>query len=155
MKLIKNLVVTDIDALHKVSEEVNMVDVATKGYVRDMLLQTYKKLNGAMQGMAAIQVSLPWRAILLRYKKGDEPVVVFNPRVTCSIGRKKSNEGCLSEGDGRWIVKRPVLMRVEYYTFDNERIVEWLPYKKARIFKHEVDHLNGILLQDIGKKVSN
>lgn len=155
MKLVKNLVVTDIDALHKVSEEVNMDDVATKGYVRDTLLKTYEKLNGAMQGMAAIQVGLPWRAILLRYKKGEEPIVVFNPKVTWSIGSKDSNEGCLSEGSDRWIVKRPLLMRVEYYTFDNERIVEWLPYKKARIFKHEVDHLNGILLQDIGKKVSN
>lgn len=155
MKLVKNLVVTDINTLHKVSEEVNMNDVTTKCYVRDTLLQTYKKLDGALQGMAAIQVNLPWRVILLRYKRGDKPIVVFNPKVTCSIGSKKSNEGCLSEGDGRWIVKRPLLMRVEYYTLDNERIVEWLPYKKARIFKHEVDHLDGILLQDIGKKVSN
>ena len=155
MKLVKNLVVTDINTLHKVSEEVNMNDVTTKCYVRDTLLKTYKKLDGALQGMAAIQVNLPWRVILLRYKRGDKPIVVFNPKVTCSIGSKKSNEGCLSEGDGRWIVKRPLLMRVEYYTLDNERIVEWLPYKKARIFKHEVDHLDGILLQDIGKKVSN
>ena len=152
-KLHRSIVETDVEVLHQVSDEINLTDLDMMNAVENALIDTYRKLNGALQGLSAIQVGYRCRVILLRYKKGDEPSIVFNPKVLVSIGSKKSNEGCLSEGDDRYIVRRPRLMKVMYYTKYREKKVEWLPYKKARIFKHELDHLDGILLQDIGEKV--
>lgn len=152
MKVVKKIVETDVDYLHQVSKPVTM-DSDMVSLVNFQLLQAYKKLDGECQGLSAVQVGFPVRAILLRYVKGEEPIVIFNPKVDVKLGSKKSNEGCLSEGDVRYIVKRPILIKVQYYLGNGNKVVEWLPYKKARIFMHEYDHLNGILLQDKGKKV--
>lgn len=153
LKLVDNVVETDIDVLHQVSDEINLTDLDAMNAVENALLNTYRKLNGSLQGLAAIQVGFRCRVILLRFKKGGEPFIAYNPKILFSIGNRKSNEGCLSEGDDRYIVRRPAIMKVMYYNKYREKQVMWLPYKKARIFKHELDHLDGILLQDIGKKV--
>lgn len=153
MKLVKNVVKTDVDWLHKISEPVDLSSNETVRHLTDILLLAYKQLDGKCQGISAIQVGSPAQAILLRYVKGGEPIVIFNPKVNIKLGSKKSNEGCLSEGNTRYIVKRPLLIKVEYYLADGRHIVEWLPFKKARIFMHEYDHLFGVLLQDKGKKV--
>ena len=153
MKVVKKIVETDIDILHQVSSDIDMSNISLVNAVKSKLLQTYEKLDRKCQGISAIQVGYPYKAVLLRYVKGEKPIVIFNPKVYCKIGNKKSNEGCLSEGDSRYIVKRPILIKVGYIAEDGTDVVEWLPYKKARIFMHEYDHLDGILLQDKGVKV--
>ena len=153
MKIVKNIVSKDIDWLHTKSEPIDMTDHCAIQNIAAILLLAYKKLDGKCQGISAIQTGFPVQAVLLRYIKGGEPTVIYNPEVYIKLGSKKSNEGCLSEGDARYIVKRPLLIKVGYYLADGTKIVEWLPYKKARIFMHEYDHLFGILLQDKGKKV--
>lgn len=153
MKLVNNVVNKDIDWLHQKSEPVDMDDKTLIRDINSLLLSAYKKLDGKLQGLSAIQVGKPVQAILLRYIKGQEPIVVFNPTVRIKLGSKKSNEGCLSEGDLRYTVRRPILVKVSYFTTDGTEVTEWLPYTKARIFMHEYDHLYGILLQDKGKRV--
>ena len=112
------------------------------------LLETFDVLAGKCQGIAAPQVYLNKRAILVRWKKGDKPVIMFNPEIIKSIGSVKSNEACLSEGDIRFIVRRPIAALISWYDIDWKFHQEWITYRKARIFCHECDHLNGILLKD-------
>lgn len=150
MKLVKFSVVTDVKELHKVSRKVDLDDWSEVTKVRVALLDAYAKLDGRLQGISAIQLGMPLCAMLLRYKKGKEPQIVYNPEVIKSVGSRKSNEGCLSEGEQRYIVKRPLFVKVSYYTVTKQNVVEWLPYKKARIFMHEYDHTQGVLLQDKG-----
>lgn len=150
MKINRNPVETDVNKLHQVSSNVDISDRKLVGHIEYALLATYRKLDGRLQGLAAIQCRLPYCAILLRYVKGKEPVVIFNPEVLFSFGKKKSNEGCLSEGKSRYIVERPLLVKVQYTNIDGLKVKEWLPYAKARIFMHEYDHLKGVLLQDKG-----
>lgn len=144
------LVETDVEKLHQPSHEVNLGDVNLVNSIDAALRNTYKKMDGKMQGLAAIQVGYAYKAMLLRFVRGEEPIVVYNPGLIFSFGKKKSNEGCMSEGDDRYIVTRPRLIKVFYYTKYKEKKVEWMTYKKARIFMHEYDHLFGILLQDHG-----
>lgn len=155
MKLAKFNVVTDINELHKVSEKVNLDDSYEMKKVAVALLEAYAKLDGRLQGISAIQIGMPLCAILLRYKKGEEPRIAYNPEVIKTIGSRKSNEGCLSEGEQRYIVRRPLFVKVSYYTTAKQNIVRWLPYKKARIFMHEYDHTQGVLLQDKGVPVKD
>lgn len=152
MKPVKFSVETDVEKLHRKSLPVNM-----NGYdpvrLSKILRDAFNKLDGKLQGISAIQCGYAEQAVLLRYVKGEEPIVIFNPVVLKSVGSKKSNEGCLSEGNNRYIVKRPLFVKVQYDTIAKDCVIEWLPYSKARIFMHEYDHLRGVLLQDVGKKV--
>lgn len=148
MKLVKSIVETDVNKLHRVSDKVDLNNDNLVDRLESTLMYTFQKLKGKAQGISAIQCGMPYSAILLRYEKGMPPIVVYNPYVIKSIGSRKSNEGCLSEGDKRYIVKRPLLIKVGYYERNKGDVVKWLPYKKARIFMHEYDHTKGILLQD-------
>lgn len=150
MKVLRVPVETDIKVLHKVSQKVDLDDIKLTKNLQDILMGMFDKLDGKAQGISAIQCGMPYCAVLLRYVKGAEPIVIYNPEVLFSFGAKDSNEGCLSEGDHRYIVKRPLLIKVRYFTRYKEEVTEWLPYKKARIFMHEYDHLQGVLLQDKG-----
>lgn len=148
----RNVVTNDIEYLHQKSEPVDFSSKNNRSIeCKNILMSAYNSLNGKCMGLSAIQCKYPYCAILLRYEKGSTPVVVYNPKVLLKIGSKKSNEGCLSENDVRYIIKRPVLAKVSYQLEDGTKVVEWLPFSKARIFCHETDHCNGILLQDHGK----
>lgn len=150
-KVINHFVTNDTKLLHKISEPVDYHDSKLTGRLYALLHGTYRKMDGKMQGLAAIQIGLPYRAVLIRWKKGLDPFVAFNPRIVWKIGSKKSNEGCLSEGDTRYIVKRPRIAKIEWRDSDDNIYSMIVGYKKARIFCHEVDHLNGVLLSDIGE----
>ena len=147
-KLVK--IETDVDKLHRVSEVVDLNNLTLLNSIERALRDTFHEMKGAMKGLAAIQVGYPYQAILLRYVKGEEPDIVYNPEVLFKFGLRSSNEGCMSEGDDRYIVKRPLLIKVRYQTKYRQTITQWLPYSKARVFMHEFDHLAGILLQDKG-----
>lgn len=155
MKVKRVPVETDIDILHKKSSVVDMTDTKLVNRLEAILMSTFLKLDGKAQGLSAIQCGEAYRAILLRYEKGKDPIVVYNPTIKFKFGNRKSNEGCLSEGDGRYIVRRPILSCVTYTTIDGITVTEWLDFKKSRIFCHECDHLDGILLQDKGKKIGD
>ncbi len=155
MKVLRVPVETDIKVLHKVSQKVDLDNIKLTKNLQDILTGMFDKLGGKAQGISAIQCGMPYCAVLLRYVRGVEPDIIYNPEVLFSFGSKKSNEGCLSEGDNRYIVKRPLLIKVRYFTRYKEEVVKWLPYKKARIFMHEYDHLQGVLLQDKGTLVED
>lgn len=146
---------TNIDKLHQKSQSIDLGNLGLVNSIENALLRAFNDRGGAMKGLAAIQVGYAYNAILLRYVKWESPEIVYNPEVLFRFGSKKSNEGCLSEGDDRYIVKRPILIKVRYQTKYKETKTEWLPYDKARIFMHEFDHLNGVLLQDKGKLVED
>lgn len=148
-----SVVETDVEKLHQVSKEINLNDIGKVNAVESSLIRVYNKLHGCIQGIAAIQTGFAYRVMLLRYVKGKEPIIVYNPVVNFEFGSKESRERCQSELDVEYIVKRPILVKVTYYTKYKEKVTEWLTYKRARIFMHEYDHLNGILLQDKGVAV--
>lgn len=146
----KSRLVTDVQRLHRESKQCDMKDLRFLEVLSRALFEEYNLRECKMQGLSAIQVDYDYCAILLRYKKGDTPLIVFNPKVLKQFGKVKSNEGCMSEDNVRYIVERPLLCKVKYNLISGEEVTKWLTYKKARIFCHEVDHTLGILLQDKG-----
>ncbi len=76
--------------------------------------------------------------------------VFLNPEVIESSPEDDEYlEGCLSipglEGD----VFRPTRIRVKYRDLDWEEHEEWLDELGARVFQHELDHLDGVLFIDL------
>lgn len=155
MKLCESVVETDRDKLRVVSEEVDLNNKALVTQLYNVMMDAFVRLGGKVQGIAAIQLGYRKRVALLRYIRGTPPEVIYNPTVVFTLGRKWSNEGCLSEGTARYMIRRPLLAYVKYYTRDNELRRSLLTYKKARIFMHEYNHMDGILLQDAGRKVED
>lgn len=80
-------------------------------------------------------------------KKG--PIVIVNPRIVKYSKEKTGDwEGCLSFKNVRGNVPRSKVVTVEYYNEKGEKMVEKATGLWARIFQHEIDHLNGIVYID-------
>jgi peptide deformylase len=95
-------------------------------------------------GLAATQVGVERR--LFVYDVGDGPQTVVNPTISESRGEWDFEEGCLSVPGLHWNIVRP--KEVHFAGFDlagNEISIDADEYL-ARVFQHELDHLDGVLL---------
>ncbi|MBI2569079.1 MAG: peptide deformylase [Candidatus Schekmanbacteria bacterium] len=102
-------------------------------------------------GLAAPQVGVGLRLICVdagAEAKLSDGLCVVNPRITAAAGEEAGEEGCLSIPGVTGMVMRATHVTVEGLTLDGEALradFEGLP---ARIFQHEIDHLDGILFID-------
>ena len=121
----------------------------------DALLTTSMNANGV--GIAAPQVSRSCRLFLVcshpnpRYPDAPwmEPTVMINPRlISHSDETVKGWEGCLSVPGVRGWVPRYQAIAVEYLDRYGKPHHQEFSDFVARIFQHELDHLNGILFID-------
>jgi peptide deformylase len=100
-------------------------------------------------GLAAPQVGVARRLMLVcpTGQPGDE-FVVINPEIVESEGAEIGEEGCLSFPGLYGMVPRARTIRVKYQDLDlREREME-LGGFVARIFQHELDHLDGEVFID-------
>lgn len=97
-------------------------------------------------GLAANQVGLPWTVFVMGNPTDRENVIaVFNPILVDTFGEEVYiEEGCLSYPGLFVKVKRPSGIRVRYTTA--EGVTDTIKFEgfTARVFQHELDHLNGI-----------
>lgn len=104
-------------------------------------------------GIAAPQVGINRRVIIVQRldKEPEKPFDVYlNPRITKFHKETVVDwEGCLSVPDGFAKVRRPKDITVKYDTPAGARRTEHVEGFTARIFQHEIDHLNGILFIDV------
>lgn len=74
---------------------------------------------------------------------------VLNPEIVgMSSNAKRDFEGCLSVPGYQGIVKRAEEIRVQYQDAEGRKIQETLTDFPARVFQHELDHLNGVMYLD-------
>ncbi|EAZ89320.1 peptide deformylase [Crocosphaera chwakensis] len=121
----------------------------------DTLLTTAIDAKGV--GIAAPQVSQSYRLFIVcshpnsRYPDAPsmEPTVMINPcLVSHSEEMVKGWEGCLSVPGVRGLVSRYQKITVEYLDRYGKLHQQEFTDFVARIFQHELDHLNGILFID-------
>ena len=95
-------------------------------------------------GLAAPQVGVPVRLMLVcpSGKPGDE-FVVINPEITAAEAEETGEEGCLSFPGIYGEVPRAETIGVTYQDLDLRPCQMELTGFVARIFQHELDHLNG------------
>ncbi len=101
--------------------------------------------RGAL-GLAAIQIGVQKRIVVVRGSSLVSPVVMVNPII---IGRSKETdvalESCLSIPDKEVPVRRHVAVTVRHMS---GRGATYLTDTVARVVQHEIDHLDGILMID-------
>lgn len=121
----------------------------------DSLIATAAAAQGV--GIAAPQVSQSYRLFIVashpnrRYPNAPtmSPTPMINPQII-SHGEEivKDWEGCLSVPNLRGLVPRYRQIEVEYFTRHGKLERKTLTDFIARIFQHELDHLNGLVFLD-------
>ncbi|MGQ9865997.1 MAG: peptide deformylase [Pseudanabaenaceae cyanobacterium] len=131
------------------------VDPAQVGDLPDRLLRVLRQRGG--MGLAAPQLGELQRAIAIAshpnfrypYAPPMAPMVLLNPVVAEeSTERIKDWEGCLSVPGLRGLVPRARWVRVRYQ--DRQGQTHTVTYEGfvARVFQHELDHLEGKVFVD-------
>lgn len=125
------------------------VDSPGLGRLEARMRATLEREQGV--GLAGPQVGVQRRVVLVqRLDKPDEPVEWYlNPAITeYGAAEELGWEGCLSVPAGFGQVERSVAIRVAYDLSDGQRVEEPVQGWTARIFQHELDHLDGVLFRD-------
>ena len=76
------------------------------------------------------------------------PQVGVNKRMVIVDGRELTSEGCLSVPGIYAEVRRPSVIKVEYYDENLEKVVEEFDGFACRMVQHELSHLEGNLFVD-------
>lgn len=97
-------------------------------------------------GLAAPQVGVPKRMFVYDIDDGSGPHVVVNPTLTAHRGDWAYAEGCLSVPGLHWDIVRPDYVHLTGWALDGREISMEGDGLLGRVFQHEVDHLDGILL---------
>lgn len=92
-------------------------------------------------GLAANQIGIPYRVIAVR---GVPVIVAFNPIIVdVSQQTQEMEEGCLTYPGFSCKVTRPVAIKVRYANPNGEVSTHKYTGMTARIFQHEIEHLEG------------
>ncbi len=145
--------------LRVVSEPVAAVDDGLRALMDDML-ETMYAAPGI--GLAAIQVGVPKRVLVIDLQRrgepaeeGAEPVEVrepnyfVNPEIVWELDEVGVyNEGCLSVPELFGDVVRPLRIRAKWLGYDGAPHEAELDGLMATCLQHEMDHLEGVLFFD-------
>lgn len=153
---LRTIVQKSDDVIRKTSRPVEKFDEKLHILLDDMKETLF---NRGGFGLAAVQVGVLKRVLIISYdpkteEMSDEVLEVINPVIISqSKDMVEDYEGCLSCGDVRGLVKRPKALEVEFSDrYGNKRKMKvkgWL----ARIFCHEMDHLDGRIFLDIATEI--
>lgn len=127
--------------LNQVTTEIENIDGRIAALAQTMI-ETMNEAPGV--GLAANQVGVQKR--LFVYDKGEGPHVVVNPRILETDGEWTFEEGCLSVPGLSWEITRANSVHLVGFDLDGNEIDVQTDEYEGRIFQHEMDHLDGVLL---------
>ena len=133
------------EILRKKAREVEKVDDRIKELLQDMV-ETMHEYNGV--GLAAPQVGILKRVIVIDLYDGNEPLKLVNPKILKEKGKQKLDEGCLSFPNQFAKIIRPKEVTVEALNENGEQIRIEAVDLLAQALVHEIEHLDGILFVD-------
>ena len=142
---IRNLRLEGDEILKKKSREVETIDEKIQILVDDMI-ETMHKYNGV--GLAAVQVGVLKRVIVIDLYDDKGPIVLINPIIIKTKGEHEVDEGCLSFPNQFAKVMRPEEVVAEYTDRNGKRMRVKAKELLAQAISHEVDHLNGEVFMD-------
>ena len=125
------------------TREVEEIDGAVASLV-DSMIETMYAAPGS--GLAANQVGVQRRIFVYDAGDGDGARTIINPRILETDGEWTYEEGCLSIPGLSWEIVRPNAVHLVGLDLDGNDISIEATEFEGRVFQHELDHLDGILL---------
>lgn len=154
---VRDIITLPEEVLRKKARKISNLDAGFQTFADDMI-ETLRNAPGV--GLAAPQVNVSQRLIVVEY--GDEEdeeapkklFVVANPEIVHHSDEKvMGTEACLSIPGfaGEVLRSKDIIVKGQNRKGKAIKIkaTDWL----ARIFQHEIDHLDGILFIDRAEKV--
>ena len=151
---VKKILTEPNKILRQISNPVEKVGQEEQQLMDDML-ETMYSANGI--GLAAIQIGIPKRIIVMDISKNDnkkEPKFFVNPVIkNKDILKATYEEGCLSVPNQFAEIDRPKKCEVEYLDYNGEKKILKAEGLLAICIQHEMVHLEGILFIDYLSKL--
>lgn len=141
----RNLRYEGDDILKKKSREVEEITEKIQTLIDDMI-ETMHKYNGV--GLAAVQVGVLKRVIVIDLYDDNGPIAMINPVITKTKGEQEVEEGCLSFPNEFAKVVRPAEVWAEYTDREGKKVKVKAKELFAQAITHEVDHLNGEVFKE-------
>ena len=127
--------------------EVNEIDGSLVRLTEDMV-ETMRAAPGV--GLAAPQIGVQKRLFVYEVPDSDEgPKTIINPVISDFRGEWEYEEGCLSVPGLYFPIVRPKEVHLTGYDLDGNEISIEADDLMARMFQHELDHLDGRLLLEL------
>jgi peptide deformylase len=140
--------------LRQKSIKVDVVNDEVRSLMDDMLETMY---HAPGIGLAAIQIGVPKRVIVIDLSRDDEkknPFYFVNPElITNSDNKAAYEEGCLSVPGQFAEISRPDKCKVKYLDYSGKEQILDAKDLLATCIQHEMDHLEGILFIDYLSKL--
>jgi peptide deformylase len=131
--------------LRQRANEVTDIDGRLVAVVEGMTHALYEASGLAV---AAPQVGVLKRLFVYDMQDDEGPRVLVNPVIRESSGEWLFEEGCLSVPGLAWEIVRPKQVEVSGIDLDGNEVTFEADDLLARMFQHEIDHLDGVLLLD-------
>ena len=133
--------------LRSAAAEITDIDGRLVKLAEDMLETMYEAPG---LGLAAPQVGVGKRLFVYDLdpdRRGD-PRVLVNPRIVESSGEWAYEEGCLSIPGLSFEIIRPKEVHLVGHDLDGNEVSVEADELTARLFQHELDHLDGVLMTE-------
>ena len=150
---LKNIITVPDPLLKSISKPVDKVNNEIKNLINDMCETMY---NAPGIGLAAVQIGIPLRVVVVDISKGEEkkPHFFVNPNIVWRSDKTSTyEEGCLSIPNQFAEIERPESCRVEYLDLNNQIKEIEVSGLLSTCIQHEIDHLNGVLFIDYLSKL--
>ena len=135
--------------LRDVSKKISTIDQDLLDAVPQMFEIMYKARGIVLAGPQAV---LGRRLVVANLtgdpKKKDEEQVFINPEILDRAGKLQEEEGCLSLPGMGAQIQRAEKVLVRYKDIKGKIVEREAEQLESRLFQHEIDHLDGILIVD-------
>ncbi len=131
--------------LRRRARPVRGMDRRTQLLIDDMV-DTVRAANGV--GLAANQVGVLRRVIVIQMPGELDPRVYMNPRIVYRQGHRDVLEGCLSVPGYSAVITRSIWVKANGLDGNSKVVRLHADGLLAQALEHEIDHLNGIMYMD-------
>lgn len=145
-------IVTDYEQLSEIADTVDTIkDNKTVQKIIKELRATVKAHN--LSDLSAPQIGYNKRIFVINYN-GDI-VSYINPAIQTAEGLDLARETCISIPGKMYIRPRNTKIHVNYVNPTGKLETKELVGATAFVFQHALDHLNGLLVSDVGLEIDN
>lgn len=131
--------------LREKAKRIRTIDSSVRKLASDML-ETMHAAPGV--GLAAPQVGVPVRLIVIGNIEDVEDFALVNPEVVKTKGERVVSEGCLSVPGYTGTIKRAETVTVKGRDIDGREVRIKADELLGQALEHEIDHVNGVLYID-------
>jgi peptide deformylase len=131
--------------LRRRATPIELMTPEIRALVDDMVETMYDEVG---IGLAAPQVGHSLRLMVVGDEQGRGTQALVNPAITTQGGKVTAEEGCLSLPGIFAQVTRSEWVTLEAQDLEGRPIAITARGLRARVFQHEIDHLDGVLFID-------